>query len=256
LEKPDWKLMAQTLLPLVTAAGAISAVAFLPHGAHDAGDMHEFIANLSANLTAGGLGALCRPRRLWAEKEYRETLANHDIRHMIKTAWGEAALASLREYCAARPAWPPSLVNSGTSDSFHKAVASLKAGDFLDGEPDVATIHVALAASRRALLSEVGPALPVVDAAQLEPSEEAIRQHTAKLNSALIDSVLSTIAKRPGADPAPEDLRDFLEGRNGAETSRSLLDQLCIYVAYYLKTNPRAQTAILHFTFKRSQIAK
>ena len=121
MEKPDWKQTAQTLLPLLTAAGAVTALAFVPHSTGLPGDIQNVIVNLGANLAAGGLGALCRPSRLRAAKEHRETLANHDIRQMIKTAWGDAALASLQDYCEARPTCrPPSIVTSGVSAKFRK----------------------------------------------------------------------------------------------------------------------------------------
>jgi len=248
--KPDWKQTAQTLLPLLIAAGFVTGVGFLPHTVNAPGDYANLLASLGMNLAATGLSALCNVRRLWAQRDYREALANHNIRQMIKIAWGEAALAALKDYCHTHPVGPPSIVTVSASAKFHRAVAKLKPADFVRVEPSVATIQDALAESRRALLGEVPSDAPAPKAEDAGPSEETKQRHVSDLTTALVDSVLDTVASRLGDEPPPADLRDFLIGNNKGASGESLLGHLCDYVAFYLKTNPRAQTAVLHFTLQ------
>jgi RecA/RadA recombinase len=175
---------------------------------------------------------------------------------LIKVSWGEAAVASLNGYCEAHPAAPlPSVTSVSASAAFHRAVAKLKPADFSNGEPDVATIRTAVAAARRALLPEGDLAALGGGAPEATLSEKAVCDQICELNTALIESVLTTVGKELGDDDQPlpqdQDLRDFLGGRDGAESIPSLLDQLSIHVAYYLKTNPRAQTAVLHHTLQQ-----
>lgn len=230
--KPDWKQTAQTLLPLLAAAGAVTSIAFLPHIAGQPGDFANILESLGTNLAAGGLGALCSVRGLRARKEYRETLANHDIRLMIRTAWGEAAIATLKSYCKARPAWPPSIAKQGRSAAFHHHIEELKPEDFLAAEPTVATIHEAIAAARRTLLEVQLP----------EPNlSGASKEFVSNLSSALVDSVITTVEKHLEGDAVPDDLREYLEGKNGEEQVCSLLDQLCIYVAYSGRSQGRTR---------------
>jgi len=55
-------------------------------------DIQNVIVNLGANLAAGGLGALCRPSRCERQRSISETLANHDIRQMIKNRLGRRGI--------------------------------------------------------------------------------------------------------------------------------------------------------------------
>jgi hypothetical protein len=104
VERPNWKQHAQTALPLAIATGLVAAISALPHGLNDPASLAGLITDLGASLAASGLAALCKPSRFFSGKEYTETLANHDISRLVRTAWGEAAMASLRAYVEAHPA--------------------------------------------------------------------------------------------------------------------------------------------------------
>lgn len=97
MEKPDWKQHAQALLPLLgISAGLIAGVELLPPD--------QIVTSLGTNLAASGITALCSLRPVFAGKAYKETLANHDILRLIRSAWGEAADASVKAYAEAHKA--------------------------------------------------------------------------------------------------------------------------------------------------------
>jgi hypothetical protein len=131
----------------------------------------------------------------------------------------------------------------------------MKASDFVDKqEVTVRTIQLAVEASRRALLpAEEGttdaateaPATPI-RSPEIEKKAQAVVK---ELSDELIKSVLAPIQNKLGKERIPDDFRLSLEAGN-PELKGGILGQLCIYVAFYLKTQPRAQTAVLHFTLQ------
>jgi hypothetical protein len=187
------------------------------------------LAATASGLVANGLSAACKISRFRVGKEYRETLTNHDILRLIRNAWGEAAVAALKAYSAARSEL--SIVRP-VPQVFREVVQSLKPEDFADREISVASVRAAIQASRRALLQEADP-------------EAKLLEHVKQLQGALIDSIIETLkGKLDSTEQILPDLRDFLTGKDG------ILDQLAIFTAFYLKTDPRGQTAILQFTLQ------
>ena len=125
-----------------------------------------------------------------------------------------------------------SIIKLAVPNTLRDVVTKLKPEDFTGREVSVSTVHTAIEVSRQSLLREPDP-------------EAAVPKHVEQLQAALIDSVLETVSLKLGSTKKlPEDLRDFLSGRDG------ILDQLMVYTAYYLKTDQRAQIAILHFTLQ------
>jgi hypothetical protein len=240
VERPNWKQHAQTALPLAIAAGLVAAISGVPHGLNDPASL-ALIRDLGVSLAASGLAALCKPSRLFSGKEYTETLANHDISRLIRIAWGEAAVASLRAYVEAHPA-PAGLTITQVypSPAFVKGVESIKPEDFVPQTITVSTVHSAIEESRRALLRDPDSPYSTV-------LEGSAREQVDQLKSALIDSVVDTISRKLGSDVIPPDLRAFLDRNNPT----GILGQLCMYVAFQLKTDHRAQVAVLHYTLQR-----
>jgi hypothetical protein len=112
----------------------------------------------------------------------------------------------------------------------------MKPEDFV---PQTINIHSAIEVSRRALLRDP-------DSPHSTVLEGSAREQVDQLKSALIDSVLDTISRKLGSD-VPPDLRAFLDGNDPT----GILGQLRTYVAFQLKTDHRAQVAVLHLTLQR-----
>ncbi|MGA2113733.1 MAG: hypothetical protein ABSH56_03160 [Bryobacteraceae bacterium] len=237
---------AVTALPLVVAGGLVllspaAAVATLAHPA-TAGAAAALIANLGPNLAAAGLSALCKPRRFLAGKEHQEHLANHDILRLVRKAWAEAAAATVAAYAEAHAGGSVtslSLEYPAPPQAFLKILREVKPDDFVPEQVTVGTIRSAIEASRRSLLG--GPAAP---------EEAELKQHVEFLESALVASVVDTIAgKLDASSVLPPGFKDFVSGQD-PRSQGGILSQLCIYVALHLKTDDRAQTAVLHFTLQ------
>lgn len=240
MDKPDWKQIAPTLVPVLVAAGACAAIPGFSHAAGDPAGLANVTVNLGVGLAASGIFSLFRPERFRAGREYQQTLANHDIRRMVRDAWGEAALASLKAYCTAYEDRPLSIVTASPPPAFQKMIGRLKAADFVGGDVSVADIQTAIAVSRRALLQ----------ATKNDVDASAVHGQVGELERGLIDSVLEALNRRLDGESLPANLTEFLEGKDPNAPNSGLLSQLSIYVAFYLKTNPRAQTAVLHFSLQ------
>ncbi|HET6842473.1 MAG TPA: hypothetical protein VFK06_12445 [Candidatus Angelobacter sp.] len=233
-----WKQHVATAVPLIVSAGIIAggsiaaAAAATAHGGSFVGDM---MASLAPNLIAGGIGALCKPRRFLAGSE-QEQLANHDIRRLIDESWSEAAAATVKRYLeiqsAASATHPLGLVYARPPAEFLKVLKDLEVSDF-SPKSTVASIRTAIAAARRSLLSD---------------SEQQIGQaQIDSLDSDLAASVVESLAGKY-SEP-PQDFIDFLAGKD-ARFPGGVLNQLCIYVALHLKNDNRAQIAVTHFTLQ------
>jgi hypothetical protein len=103
----------------------------------------------------------------------------------------------------------------------------------------VETIRAAIEVARRSLL-------PAFD----HPVEKL--QAIENLRNDLASSVVDALAKKhPGqtASSVPPEFWDFLAGKD-PRFPGGILDQLCVFVALYLKNDSRAQIAVLHFTLQ------
>ena len=249
--KPHWKQSALAIAPLLVATGMVVTIGLNANLA-DPTKLLETLANLGSNLLASGIGAYCTLRR--PGKESREALANHDLHELIRDAWGEAAVASLKAYAekwraqnthslAVTQVWP--------TPAFLKLLRELKREDFgSDYEISESTMREALDESRRAILPR-GVEEPAGRGSQL-PDEEI--QHRAvgaaeELKQTLIDSVVSSVRRKAGGQPIPDDFVSFLNGGDGA-LKGGVLGQLCIHVAFYLKARPNAQIAVVQLSLQ------
>jgi hypothetical protein len=243
VQKPDWKQYAPTLASLAVSAGAVlgtAAVHFNTQLQSNPADSNTLLVAVGTNLVASGIAALCKPGVLKAKAEFQETLANHDIRRLVETAWGEAAKAALDAYLEARQD-PFSITNAAVSDAFRAAVKGIEPSSFLPAKGvSVGEIRSAIESSRRHLLT--GP-----DPADRKREEEV----AAELKEALVQSMLTAISAYLHGSEAtlPADLEEFLRGDDSAYPG-GVLGELLLHAALYLKTNPHAQTAILHLTLQ------
>ena len=250
--KPHWKQSALAIAPLLVATGMVVTIGLNANLA-DPTKLLETLANLGSNLLASGIGAYCTLRR--PGKEYREALANHDLQELIGDAWGEAAVASLKAYAekwraqnthslAVTQVWP--------TPAFLKLLRELKREDFgRDYEISESTMREALEESRRAILPR-GEEESAGRGSQLPNALEI--QHRAagaaeELKQALIDSVVSSVRRKAGGQPIPDDFVSFLNGGDEA-LKGGVLGQLCIYVAFYLKGRPNAQIAVVQLSLQ------
>ena len=75
-------------------------------------------------------------------------------------------------------------------------------------------------------------------------------KYVKNLNSALIGAVIDAVSRKLPSDlKLPSDFRPFLAGED-PRLPGGILGQLCIYVALHLKTDTRAQVAVLHLTLQ------
>jgi len=241
VEKPgSLKQIAVTAAPLLAAAGLVAinpfaAAAALTH------PLAASVASLGPNLLASGIAAYCRPDRLLAGKDHQEHLANHDILRLIRTSWGDAAAASLRQYVEAHPAHSVSLKYQPPA-AFLKILQKITPEDFhYAGQITLVTVREAIDSSRRTLLPAPNGVVASLD----------VQQHVAALKAGLVDSVIDAIRKTSGERllEMPPGFESFIAG-DDPRFPGGILDQLCTYVALYLKTDARAQTALLHFTLQ------
>jgi len=194
----------------------------------DPAEWPKVVAELAPNVLASGITAYCQISRLRAGKEYQETLANHDILRIVETAWAEAALASLKLYGEFKGEALPIL-----EPEFAKALSHWTEKDFAN-RVSVGSVREAVTASRRALLAD-----------QADPTPQATQ-----LANEIVDGVMKQVETLfAGKVSIPVDLKGFLSGEH-PRFREGLLGQLCIYVAFHLKTDQRAQLAILHFTLQ------
>ena len=184
--------------------------------------------SVGASLAASGLFAICKPGRFRAGKEHQEQLANHDIVRILRAAWGQAAVATVRSYAEAF---------ENSTPSFLEAVGKIKAEDFVPEQITVATIRQAIGMSRRFLLLEDSGA----------PVEAEIASQAAKLQASLVTSFLGTVRKQ--AQPMPESFQEWAEGTN-SRSCGGILGQLCSHVAAAMKQDSRAQVAILQLSLQ------
>jgi hypothetical protein len=242
----SWKQHVITAFPLVVAVGITALTPLATAAASPDAVTASILASLGTSLAASGLAALCKPRRFLAGHEYKDQLANHDIRRLIRNAWGEAAAATVKGYAeseAKRAATLVTLLNPRPSPRFLRLVEKMKPQDFAPEQSQInlITIRSAIDASRRSLVPE----------ADNGPKEQDLREHVETLKSALIDAVIDAIGKygekqkvSPEEVPLPPDFTSFLAGPEG------IFAQLCAYVAYHLKVDPHAQIAVLHFSLQ------
>jgi hypothetical protein len=229
--KPSWTDTAKSIVPFATAAAIVAGTAMLSHQPGGPAGVDTLLAEGAVALVANGLSAFCRLGDFWIHKEYKETLVNHDILRVIRGAWGDAAKAAIDAYVK-KHSGALSILTGRPPKAFLIAVRRLKAHDFVGRDISVSTIRAAIETSRRSLLGTPDP-------------QAALAGHLAQLQDALVHSVIGTVTSQLGStEEIPADFRDYLAGKGG------VLDQLVIHTAYYLKTDQRAQTAVLHFTLQ------
>jgi len=232
MDTQDIKQSAVAIASLAVSAGLVY------FGAR-ATPTDNLIQSLAPNLLSSGICALCDFKRYKEHREKREALANHDIQRMVASAWGEAAIATLKSYCTDRS----SRFNVITefNERFKNGVFALKASDIYESPANVDTINRAIRTARRAMGDEE------ISDAQFK----ALATEEAKaIEDGLIESVMRVLEKRIGADAIPSDLKEFLKSGDGKPSS-TLLGQLCTYIAFHLKTNTRASIAIQHYCQQR-----
>ena len=224
---PKWIDTVKSAIPFVLGSASVVATFALEHGvATSPAAWETLLVGMGVNIASGALAALCRPDQLNAGKEYEQVLANHDIVRLVRTAWGEAAVATIKAYWKAH-----GNPNHGYLEASFKAA---KPEDFEPQGITVKTIHEAIAESRRAFVTA-------------SPAEQPNRTETvaAELQQQLVDSVCDLMSERWSFSAIPDELKSYL--------AEHLPRQLFLHVAYYLKTDQRAQTAILHFTLQEIQ---
>jgi hypothetical protein len=232
------KQIAVNVVPLLVASGIMlgTPAAVIAAAAPHAAALTTIMAGLGINLVSSGLAALCKPRRLLAGREYENLVANHDILRLVRTAWGDAAASAVQNYSESHPVSTLISLFAQRPDEFLKILEAVDPEDFIPEEISASTIREAIDASRRSLASP--------------SAQEMNSKYVKNLNSALIGAVIDAVSRKLPSDlKLPSDFRPFLAGED-PRLPGGILGQLCIYVALHLKTDTRAQVAVLHLTLQ------
>ncbi len=213
--KLGWKQAAATA-GYAAAVGAVAAAV--------GPGVVAFAGGVGQSLAATGLHWLCQKSNFGEDQEQTDGLLNHDIARMVKTAVSEAARDTVHGWAEQNPGAQPDLV---------RGLRGLSERDFdIDAIP-VRQVGKWVADAQRGLMPRVDGAMYANDR-----SGEMLEALAAGAEDRVVERL-----RLASADQLPDSLR---------RRFREVLPQhVEAYIALYLKTNARAQTAVQHATLRR-----
>ena len=237
-------LLAGGLALAAVASGTVpGAAAFASATRAGSAGAVALVTGLGINLLTNALAFFCRPETFKARSSRQELLANHDVLRMVRTAWSEAAVAAIRSYAAAYPAptqrGPIQLFEAGSSPEFLDVLNSMTVKDFTPQDVSAQDLQDSIEESRLSLVPS-----------QDNPGEAGSVQEAHKFRDRLVPGVIEVVRKKLDTRglqnvQIPDSFRAYLDGSDD-KLRGGILQVLSCHITLYLKTDSRAQTAILH----------